>query len=255
MIELIGLITSCGLLLLIYMLREAFINKVKYHELCFDEYPISAAPLNIFFISDIHRRKIHSSIISEVEGKADFVVIGGDLTEKGVPFSRIRENITLLKKLGPVYFIWGNNDYEVGEQPFKSLLESCGVILIENSSLLLEGNDDHPVALIGVEDSSLKRDDVDEAFKQVPQKAFRIFLAHSPLIIKKLEKKHNVSLMLSGHTHGGQIRIFGFGMYKKGGLTNIAGTEVLVSNGYGTTALPLRLGAPSETHLITIKGN
>ncbi|WP_409251206.1 metallophosphoesterase [Bacillus sp. SCS-153A] len=254
MIELIGLITGCGLLLLIYMLREAFKNKVKYHELCFEDYPQSARPLNVFFISDVHRRKIDRTIISEVEGKTDFVVIGGDLTEKGVPFSRTRDNIAMLKELGPVYFIWGNNDYEVEEQPFRSLLESCGVIIIENSSLLLEGNDDHPVALIGVEDLSLRRDDVEGAFSKVPEKSFRILLAHNPDTIKKLSKKHNVSLMLSGHTHGGQIRIFGFGMYQKGKVTNIAGTDVLVSNGYGTTALPLRLGAPPETHLITIKG-
>jgi uncharacterized protein len=254
MIQFIGLLIGCGILLLVYMLREAFINKVKIEELCFDDYPKSAEPLNIFFISDIHRRSIHDKIISEVMGKTDIVVIGGDLTEKGVPFKRVKNNLQKLKKLGPVYFIWGNNDYEVEEEALRSLMEKCGVILLENGALLLSGDDDHPLALVGVEDLSLRRDDIKKAFRQLPENSFRILLAHNPDIIKKLEKKHKVSLMLSGHTHGGQIRILGFGMYQKGSISTIAGTVVLVSNGYGTTALPLRLGAPPETHLITIKG-
>ncbi|RIW28010.1 metallophosphoesterase [Bacillus salacetis] len=254
MIELIGLIMVIGFLLLIYMLREAFLNNIKYEEICFEDYPEAAGPLTIFFISDIHRRKISDRIISGIDGKADIVVIGGDLTEKGVSFKRVEENILKLKGLGPVYFIWGNNDYEVEERTFRNLLESNGVILIENTSLLLEGSGSHPVALIGVEDLSLGRDDIEKAFDGVPEKSFRILLAHNPDTIKKLRKEHKVSLMLSGHTHGGQIRILGFGMYQKGNLSIIAGTFVLVSNGYGTTALPLRLGAPPETHLITIKG-
>ncbi|WP_421379295.1 metallophosphoesterase [Bacillus salacetis] len=254
MIELIGLLICCGLLLLIYMLREAFIDKVKVEELRFDDYPGSAEPLNIFFISDIHRRKVHERIISEVMGKTDIVVIGGDLTEKGVPFDRIQHNLQKLKKLGPVYFIWGNNDYEAEETAFRRLLKSNGVILLENASLLLGGDEDHPLALIGVEDLSFGRDDIEKAFDGVPDDSFRILLAHNPDTIKKLEKRHQVSLMLSGHTHGGQIRILGFGMYQRGCISTVAGTVVMVSNGYGTTALPLRLGAPPETHLITIKG-
>jgi uncharacterized protein len=119
---------------------------------------------------------------------------------------------------------------------------------------LLEGDENYSLAMIGVEDLSLGRADVEKAFRQVPENSFRILLAHNPDTIKKLEKTHKVSLMLSGHTHGGQIRILGFGMYQKGSISTIADTIVLVSNGYGTTALPLRLGAPPETHLITVKG-
>ena len=67
----------------------------------------------MFFISDIHRRIVSESIIEEVSGKVDVVIIGGDLLEKGVPMERVKENIKKLKKLGPILFVWGNNDYEV----------------------------------------------------------------------------------------------------------------------------------------------
>ncbi|MGD6803378.1 metallophosphoesterase [Rossellomorea vietnamensis] len=254
MVVFIGIVLVSGLLLLLYMLREAFLNKVKINELSFENYPENASPLSIFFISDVHRRAIHDSLIEKVKDKTDLVVIGGDLTEKGVSFDRVSENIHKLKKAGPVYFIWGNNDYEAGIKEFRNLLKSLGVTVLENSSVLLKTGYEHSIALIGTEDLSLGRDNVEKAFENVPEKTFRIFLAHNPDTIKKLNKQHNISLMLSGHTHGGQIRIFGFGMYKKGEISNVAGTTILISNGYGTTALPLRLGAPPETHLITIKG-
>jgi uncharacterized protein len=254
MIELLGLIIGVSMFVLICMMREAFQNNIKYEEIKFAEYPQAAKPLNIFFLSDVHRRKLSEKLLSKIHGKPDLVVIGGDLAERGVSFDRVKDNLLKLKELGPVYFIWGNNDYEVDEDAFRELLESNGVILIENSFLLLEGNESHPIALVGVEDMSLGRDDVEMAFSGLPEQSFRILLAHNPDTIKKLRKEHNVSLMLSGHTHGGQIRFFGFGMYQKGSLSKIAGTVVLVSNGYGTTALPLRLGAPPETHFITIKG-
>ncbi|WP_113928677.1 metallophosphoesterase [Bacillus sp. P14.5] len=254
MVKVLGFVLGCGFLLLLYMLREAFINKVNIKELYFEDYPENARQLCIFFISDVHRRIIHDSIIEKAEGKADIVVIGGDLTEKGVSFPQVSKNIHKLKRLGPVYFIWGNNDYEAGLESFGNFLREMDVILLENSSVLIEAGHSHPIALVGTEDLSLGRDNVEKAFMSVPPKSFRILLAHNPDTIKKLSKEHHISLMLSGHTHGGQIRVFGFGMYQKGGWSNVAGTTVLVSNGYGTTALPLRLGAPPETHLITIKG-
>ena len=72
-------------------------------------------------------------------------------------------------------------------------------------------------------------------------------------IQKKLLPEHEIRLVLSGHTHGGQIHILGYSPYEKGKIKKLENTTLLISNGYGTTSLPLRLGAPAECHLITIK--
>ncbi len=50
------------------------------------------------------------------------MIIGGDLTESGVPFQRIKENILKLKKLGPIFFVWGNNHHEVNEPQLDAML-------------------------------------------------------------------------------------------------------------------------------------
>ena len=65
-----------------------------YHTLEFSNFPKSFGKINLFFISDIHRRMISEKIIEQVQGKVDVVIIGGDLTERGVPFERVKENIT-----------------------------------------------------------------------------------------------------------------------------------------------------------------
>ena len=58
--------------------------------------------------------------------------------------------------------------------------------------------------------------------------------------------------MLAGHTHGGQIRIGKLGLLEKGSFHTNSNQAKLISNGYGTSTVPLRLGAPAECHVITI---
>ena len=77
--------------LLFYMIKEAFANRVNYQTLEFSNFPKSFGKIHLFFISDIHRRIVSDSIIEEVMGKVDVVIIGGDLLEKGVPLERVKK--------------------------------------------------------------------------------------------------------------------------------------------------------------------
>ncbi|MCA1054671.1 metallophosphoesterase family protein [Rossellomorea aquimaris] len=251
MLELIIiLVLSGGALVLLFMYLEAHRNEVKTHTFSFPHFP-STKPLTIFFISDIHKRKIHNEIIERAQ-KADIVVIGGDLTEKTVPMSRVEENIEKLTGIGSVYFIWGNNDYEVNTEELKGLLLKMGVKEIVNDSVPYDFEGGR-INLVGVDDASTQRAVLPHALRKIDSSSFNILLSHDPRLVKLVKSEDGIDLMLSGHTHGGQIRILGWGLYKKGRVEKRPETTLLVSNGYGTTALPLRLGAPPETHLITIK--
>lgn len=242
-----------GLFLLFMMVRAAFANSVRVHVLYFNEYPSEVDDLNLFFISDIHRRTIHDSVINEVKGKADAVIIGGDLTEKGVPFSRVRDNLKKLSKIAPAYFIWGNNDYEVDLKQLEKIFQEFDVTVLKNEAAFLPGSN-KKVVLVGTDFT-----DTSETMRivlySISHSAFRIVLSHNPELAKEVSEADNVPLILSGHTHGGQIRLFGFGPYEKGGIKKSPATTLFVSNGYGTSLLPLRLGAPAETHLIIVKRN
>lgn len=242
-----------GCLLLYRMLLEAFLNKVVTHEITFPDFPQSFGRVSLFFISDIHRRTISDKIIAEVSGKADFVVIGGDLTEKGVPMDKVKANIEKLKQIGPIYFVWGNNDYEVDFHELDAVLLESGVKTLDNTAVTFESDTGEKFSLLGVDDLNQGRDRLDLALSDSESNSFKILACHYPSISEKILPENNIKLVLSGHTHGGQIHLFGYSPYKRGELKRLENTTLLVSNGYGTTAIPLRLGAPAECHLITLK--
>ncbi|SFA98172.1 Predicted phosphohydrolase, MPP superfamily [Bacillus sp. cl95] len=242
-----------GMALFFFMLKEAFENRVVEHNINLEDFPESFGEVSIFFISDVHRRKIDEKILNKVKGKVDIVIIGGDLTEKKVPLSRVKENIAKLKTLGPVYFVWGNNDYEIDYHELDATLLENGVKILDNTAVTFESEKEDKFVLLGVDEISEGRDRLDLALSDAGAGGFRVLVCHNPKIMEQVKPEYRISLVLSGHTHGGQIRILGFGPYQKGGISRVHNTTVLVSNGYGTTALPLRLGAPSETHLIKLK--
>lgn len=248
----IPILIASAFCFLMYMIREAFRNEVETTFLVYPDLPKVLDGKGIFFISDIHRRRVSPAIIGKVKGKADFVIIGGDLTEKGVPEHRIRKNIEDLKQIGPVYFVWGNNDIEAGKGRITRLLEDGGVEILENRSVYLPDSG-RGGALVGIGDTGYGLDDVELAFSGLDPSVFTIVVCHNPDIFGNLPANRRLDLFLSGHTHGGQIRLFGLGIYPPGGWKKEGKTHILHSNGYGTTLLPLRFGARAKTHFIVFK--
>ncbi|MBS4199528.1 metallophosphoesterase family protein [Bacillus sp. FJAT-49732] len=241
-----------ALMLLIYMYREAFTDEVKMETLQFPNFPKEIGEFHIFFISDIHRREISDRILEQIKGKTDIVIIGGDLTEKGVPISRVTENLKKLKRIAPVFFVWGNNDYEIDQGHLREAFHSIGVNELLNAVYYINRNG-KKIALIGLDDFSQELPALDLFMDQVEESSFKILICHNPDTMHMVPNIQNIAFVLSGHTHGGQIRIFGIGPYSKGGIRKVKETTLLISNGYGTTLVPLRLGAKAETHLISIK--
>lgn len=249
----IGLCVCIGIGLLLYMYKEAHADRVLVQELSFSNFPESFGQVNIFFISDIHKRLISDRLLEQITGKVDLVLIGGDLLERGVPIERIEKNIQKLRKLGLVYFVWGNNDYEIDTHVLDAVLLKNGVKILDNTAVSFESATGDRFLLLGVDDITNKRDRLDLALYDAGDNGFKVLVSHNPNIMTKITEEAQISLVLSGHTHGGQIRLFGFGPYEKGSITKHGKTTLLISNGYGTTLLPLRLGAKAETHLITLK--
>lgn len=242
-----------GAITLFLMYKEAHRDTVVEHSLSFSNFPESFGEVRMFFISDIHKRTISRELIESVKGKVDFVVLGGDVTERGVPLSAVAHNIKLLSEIGMIYFVWGNNDYEVDNHELDALLLDHKVKILDNTRALFESETGENILLLGVDDVGLKRDRLDLALSDCEEDGFRILVSHNPSIIKKFTERERISLVLSGHTHGGQIRLFRYKRFLKGGVYSYPHTTLLLSNGYGTTMLPLRFRAPAQTHLITLK--
>lgn len=239
-----GLAASAGLLL--FMLRNAFRNNLKRETIRLKS-ETQFEPFELLFISDIHRRKLPETLI---DFPVDVIIVGGDLVEGGVPIERVEWNLELLSQHAPVYFVWGNNDREIEEEKLYRLFKCYGITVLEDESVSLLGNPN--LKLVGLDYFAYQKNGIEKAFADVCESDTVIFATHTPFVFDKVNSKHRVDFGLAGHTHGGQIRFGPFGIYRKGRLMEKEGTIQLISNGFGTTKLPLRLGADAEYHLFTV---
>ncbi|WP_285766334.1 metallophosphoesterase [Peribacillus sp. SI8-4] len=236
-----------------YMWRTANQDRLIFQDLYFNDFPEGFGDIRIFFISDLHRRIISDQLIEGARGSVDLVIIGGDIREGGVPLERVENNLLKLKELGPLYFVWGNNDYEGDYHALDATLLKHGVKILDNTAVSFESPTGSEIAILGIDDITEERDRLDLALSDCGNEPFRILVSHNPLIKEQLTPEHRISLVLAGHTHGGQIRILGYGPYQLGGIKKEGNCLYMTSNGYGTSAVPLRLEARPETHLFTLK--
>jgi len=229
------------------MWKVAHENNVLHHQLSLHG---EQEQVRLFFISDVHLRKINKKMIAQLEGHFDAVIIGGDFADSRTPIERIHENLTLLKSIAPIYFVWGNNDREIGEERLKDILQAYQVQIIVNDAVLL------PVKnrfwLSAIEDTTVKEYSFEKAFEKVGEQDLVVFIAHNPGVFAKVRAKFRADLMMGGHLHGGQIRFGPYGVHPNGSYRQRDGVMTLVSNGYGTTLVPFRLGAKPQCHIIDI---
>lgn len=246
-----GIFFSLAAAVFSYMFIIAKRRNIVFHEMAINGKG-KKNELSIFFISDIHRRTIDDKLLVKLQTrKFDCVIVGGDLAEKGVPPRRIEQNIKALSQLGPLFFVWGNNDREVGEQLIRNILERHGCIILENRAVSIPG---HPNWMIcGTDDPSSRKVDIDSTLRYIDRRKHSILVTHTPSVFKKVEQQYKPCLMLAGHTHGGQIRFGKFGIQEKGKFWMEEERAKLISNGYGTSTVPFRLGANPECHVIQIK--
>lgn len=232
--------------LLLFMFRNAKrVHKKQFKLRLNAETPFR--PFRMVFIADIHRRKLPRNFI---DSQVDLIVIGGDLTERGVSLKRTAKNLRLLSEAAPAYFIWGNNDREVGERALRKVLNHCNVKILDNESVELFGQ--QHLKLVGIDYFGYTDGMVADAFADVQPGDTVIFASHTPAAFKLLGSEYPADLLMAGHTHGGQIRLGKFGFYTKGALKKINSRYELVTNGYGTTSVPLRFGAEAQYHVLDI---
>src|SRR5690625_2908623 len=105
---------------MVYLVYHDILNKLYIYD---DNLPAAFNYFCVFFISDIHRRHVNESTLKSIKGDINVIIIGEDITEKGVPLERTKENLEKLKKWNlPIYFVWGNNDYEEDPEALNHLL-------------------------------------------------------------------------------------------------------------------------------------
>ena len=186
----------------------------------------------------------------------DIVVITGDLSDAHIDTIKpaIDELKYLKSRLG-TYYVVGNHEYFHSLSETISYLKTLNIHVLENSSVKLED-----FYIVGVYDLFGYRfgshiPDISQAMKEVQKDSHTLLLAHQPKYVEFLES-FTPSLILSGHTHGGQIWPFEYLVrlaqpYLKGLYSLGSNRHIYVNSGIGFWGPPMRLGSKSEITCIT----
>lgn len=217
-------------------------------------------------ISDVHigdtlGRDFAQLVTDQVNAlKPDLVAVTGDLIDGSV--ARLRDDVAPLGGLRGthgVFYVTGNHEYYHGGSAWEAECRRLGFTVLHNEHRVVA---DGKLVIGGVTDmegarfSEVHAPRVDLTFSQAPAGVPRILLAHQPRFARAA-KDARVSLMLSGHTHGGQIFPFmAFVLLQQpviGGFARIHGVPTYTSNGTGYWGPPFRIGPRGEVTELTLK--
>ncbi len=243
----------------------AGIDRVVNYDFTHRDVPEAFEGFRIAFISDLHYKSLfkeqglNSLVNLLIAQKADVLLMGGDYQEGCEYVEPLFAALSRVKTPMGTYGVMGNNDYERCHDDIVCTMEHYGMRVLEHKVDTLR-KDGQQILIAGVRNPfDLARNGVSPSLALSP-KDFVILLVHTPDYIEDVSIA-NTDLALAGHTHGGQVRIFGvapilpshYGNRFVTGLAyNSAKIPLIVTNGIGTSQVPIRIGAPAEIVVITL---
>ncbi|MBW3623685.1 MAG: metallophosphoesterase [Armatimonadetes bacterium] len=194
--------------------------------------------------------------------KPDLIAFTGDVVT--ATCRRISDELTAvlhtLRAWDGVVAILGNHDYDAGAERVRGVLRDAGIRVLYNAVHTLRRGEDS-LHLAGVDDVIEGQPRLDLVLEQLPEDGAAILLAHEPGYADRAAETGRFDLQLSGHSHGGQVRLPGIGTlylplqvkdYVMGQYR--AGQMILyVNRGLGTVHLPVRFLCPPEITVLTLR--
>ena len=269
-----------SIILIIILFFTAFYSRLvvkKYNivsnKLCEHE------SVRVALITDLHSHVYgdnQTRIVSIIKQQdPDIIALAGDIADDVEPIEGTKLFLEGLKGFRPIYYVTGNHEFWSNDiTNIKDTIRKYGVNILENkyeqikvknSNIIIAGIDDPDVAIYEKPNFNLLREMNNNFIQLEDNTAFKILLAHRPELIEEY-KKFSFDLVLSGHSHGGQVRIpfilngvyapnqgwfpkYAGGMYKHESLRHI------VSRGVSFNPRLPRIFNPPEVVIINIKGS
>lgn len=226
--------------------------------------------LRVDVISDLHTGSPHNGIDNLdrivrrlVASDADAVLMAGDYLILSVflgtyiPPETVAAHLKPLTARKPVYAVLGNHDWWKDGAKVRTALESAGIVVLENQAGKVAFGRCQ-AWVVGIGDLWEGKPDITRAFAGIDDDAPVLAITHNPDVFPRTPAR--ASLLVAGHTHGGQVSLplfgrpvlpaderYAIGEYIEGGR------HLFVSPGIGTSILPMRFGVPPEISRLTLR--
>lgn len=219
-------------------------------------------------LTDIHHSRILG--IDEVrrvvalaqQTKPDMFVLTGDYSTSYRRYIEpCAEALSGLSAPEGVWAVLGNHDHYTDPELTTRALRRNRIVVLDNAHTTLQRGPDS-LQLSGIDDWTWNAVDWVRAFSGLKSSVPTILLSHQPTVLD-LEQTRKVALILSGHTHGGQVKLPWLGAparfatndlkYARG-LFRSGDTQLYVSNGTGVIGLPVRFGVRPEITVLRLRG-
>src|SRR5690606_15714777 len=184
------------------------INKVQLDT---DKIPLGTE-ISIMQISDVHNKVFgnqNEKLIEAVKrNNADIIVLTGDLVDRKTSnYSNVFFLVEKLKEINRnIYFVTGNHEWENKyTEEILDGLSKRGVTILNNKNTQITIGAT-TINLVGIDNQSTNHENINLAFDGVSREFYTVLLSHSPTVVEEYQDIQ-VNLILSGHTHGGQVRV------------------------------------------------
>jgi uncharacterized protein len=238
---------------------------IEHERIQLNRLPQAFDGFRVVQLSDIHhgpfssREQIERAVDTANRLQPDIIALTGDYISKERHYAApCAEMLGRLNAKYGVYAVLGNHDHWTDAALITDLFRAEGITVLINEGMHFE-KDGASIWLAGVDDTMVGLEDLPLALAGARHDEMKLLLAHNPIILRRAARA-SVDLILSGHTHGGQVAIRGERSTLRGarkrllkGLGRLSNTQIYVNRGLGTVVLPIRYGCPPEISLLELR--
>jgi len=262
--KLILILIVLGIFCAAYAVIEPYLIETKEITIESDQIPQEFDGKKIVFLTDIHYGTFFgldrvNNLVNQTNAlDPDIIILGGDyVTDNSSNVGPVFSALSQLKAPLGVYGVLGNND---PKNVSIAAMENAGITYIGNEGVWI-GNNSSRIRAGGVADMDTDVPNQLPILNGVTPSDFVILVTHKPDYFPEVSKS-KVDLVLAGHTHGGQVTLFGFyapfvsskyGQEYVSGEKKLGNETMIISNGVGMVWAPVRFFARPQIVFITLK--
>lgn len=241
------------------------VGRVKRYTFAEESVPKELDEYKIAFISDLHypslftHKRLGKLVRRLQQESPDMLLLGGDYVTDADSIDVLFKSLSAVKPWG-TFAVLGNHDKR-NEQLIRQAMEKYGICLLDGWAQYMLFDDGGEISVAGVYDSFVEDSLFAKYMERIGHSGFVILLTHNPDFVER--NSITADLAFAGHTHGGQVSLFGlytpvkntrYGRrFLRGRNRTTNGTTIITTNGVGTSRRKVRFCVPSEIVVVTLK--